>query len=202
MKPTAYILSIDRTYRAFNDFFNCFSIFRSKFPANLAITPSLVVFCGGNDINPRLYNKPNTHSWGIDDERDKWEVAWFNYCVENNIPMAGICRGMQLFTALTGGELVQHINGHTDDHIVIDLKSKKDIAVNSCHHQACILPRSAELLAVSPDSIAEAAWFPNVKALGVQYHPEWLPKHHEGYIYFKKLMETYINASTAVRKRE
>jgi len=68
------------------------------------------------------------------------ESAVFQVCVDNKIPMVGICRGAQLLTCLAGGKLIQHIGGHTGAGMhkisVKDLAGiSKEYTVNSLHHQ-------------------------------------------------------------------
>src|SRR3990167_7491962 len=70
----------------------------------------LIVFTGGEDINPALYNeKPDGTSWW-DDERDRDEINWFNYAKNNRVPMVGICRGLQFLNVMSGGKLIQNLS--------------------------------------------------------------------------------------------
>lgn len=95
---------------------------------------ALAVFCGGADVSPGLYGHKNICS-STNYHRDQVEVTVFNLCVQNNIPMAGICRGAQFACAMVGGALVQDITGHGgSEHLIVD-REGSEVLVNSCHHQ-------------------------------------------------------------------
>jgi len=100
----------------------------------------LVVFTGGSDIDPALYAEPQHKETRSQLERDVRESAVFQTCVDNKIPMVGICRGAQLLTVLAGGKLIQHIGGHTGNGMhkisIRDITGGvRDYTVNSLHHQ-------------------------------------------------------------------
>ena len=188
-------------------------------PRGLKEKPDLVVLTGGEDINPQMYGEKSIYPHAFyNNERDALEKEWFLYAKANKIPMVGVCRGMQMFTIMSGGRLLQHIEGHSrgGSHPVIT-NEQKEVKVNSLHHQVCIpLSKSghnvgAELLAwsqtasdwkagseeteelfVSFGCIPEAIWFPKIKALGVQFHPEMMQKDSEGYKYFQDIFTKYI----------
>ena len=84
-------------------------------PDDMTETNSILILHGGADISPSLHNKkaaPWTHANDYPSPRDKAEVALAQRAIAPNIPIFGICRGAQLLTALAGGTLVQHVNGH------------------------------------------------------------------------------------------
>lgn len=101
----------------------------------------IVMFTGGCDINPRLYNcKPHATTWYSND-RDAYEVKAF-YQVKPNQLCIGTCRGAQLFTALLGGKLVQDVSGHEGSCHLVKLVTNKfgnllpnETLVTSIHHQ-------------------------------------------------------------------
>ncbi len=147
------------------------------YPHNKLPIYDLILFTGGGDLCPSMYGKdyPEIHGHPI---RDHWEKEWFTYATEHHIPMFGICRGMQLFTALSGGELIPHVKGHFGHHNVFTTDNSL-FSVNSIHHQMCVPPPTAKLLAwasgvafkdKAPEP--EALYFPDISALGVQWHPE------------------------------
>lgn len=178
-------------------------------------TPDLVLFTGGQDINPQTYGEKYKGIY-FNDMRDKWEAAWFDYCLKNKIPMLGTCRGMQQFTIQTGGKLLKHVNNHTQDHHVFT--PSQDFVVNSLHHQMCLpWPGTYQLLAwahrqaqtfepghyinrlpmygkmpVEP----EALWFPEVKALGFQWHPEMMPESSDAHKFVIRCMNEYLHLDT------
>ena len=152
----------------------------------------LVQFTGGADIHPSLYKHDVHPSTYFSLSRDKYEVAAFHYCKDNKIPMAGICRGAQLFTAMTGGWLWQDVDGHQGYHDVIDTVTGEVFNCNSIHHQMMFPPKTAKILAIAKESSRkercaqgriiirrkemdddpEVVFFPTVRALGFQGHPE------------------------------
>lgn len=92
----------------------------------------LILFTGGADINPELYEQTIGKFINIDKERDQKEIdIYWRY---QSIPKLGICRGSQLLTVLSGGELIQHTTGHTKEHY-IDIKRYGKRLMTSTHHQ-------------------------------------------------------------------
>lgn len=74
-----------------------------------------VVFLGGCDISPTLFRNPEP--WhGIVDERnydttrDLSEYLTMTYCLDHDIPILGLCRGMQMLGVVSGAPLIQHID--------------------------------------------------------------------------------------------
>lgn len=73
-----------------------------------------VIFPGGSDICPTLYKEEQP--WhGIEGdtdyapERDVSDYILMSYCLEKNIPMFAICRGMQMLSVVSGASLTQDI---------------------------------------------------------------------------------------------
>lgn len=150
----------------------------------------LLILEGGADVNPRLYNEPNIHSW-YNKRRDEEEGKIYGAALANDIPILGICRGHQLLNVLQGGTLyqdlgLQHPGGaHQGVHAIkyTDLAIENGFAkmqesfrygpgvVNSYHHQGIKdLAPSAQVLATHKGLI-EAVLYP--RALSVQWHPEF-----------------------------
>jgi len=181
----------------------------------------VVIFHGGADINPDLYGEaPNKHTNWFSFDRDYREVELFRACVEHKKLMFGICRGMQLMTALNGGKLIQHIS-HPGGHMV-HTKDGHSYHVNSLHHQMCNpydLPKDEyDVLAYAEDLSythlgehdqeltfpdhaytkdgffmePEAIWFPKTRSLGVQYHPEMMRNDQEAVIICNDLIRKYL----------
>lgn len=151
-----------------------------------------IIFCGGDDINPKRYGEKKHKKLGkINKQRDESELNLFEVAYENNIPIFGICRGMQLSNVALGGSLYQDIKNQYNtslDHkksrhninIVENTKLNKICNgvikhnVNSYHHQA-IKEISDYLIASSyaPDGIIESVESSCGKNLiAVQWHPE------------------------------
>jgi putative glutamine amidotransferase len=172
----------------------------------------VLLFTGGADLSPALYNKEKLSCTAPYVTRDYYETIAFYKALERGIPMVGICRGMQLFTAMTGGVLVQDI--FHPHHHEIHTSDAKVIQTNSLHHQMC-LPKegtykllawaeglSHKYVGVDPKELVrredgtilepEALWFPDHKAFGVQYHPEMMDRNMLAKKYFEEKIEELI----------
>lgn len=151
-----------------------------------------ILFEGGSDIHPSLYNDPNTDS-SVGDQpshRDLVEVDAMKDAIRKGALIIGVCRGAQLACAMAGGKLVQHVDNHGRPHEVIT-KDKQIFNVSSVHHQM-MYPWDIEhdVLAWSKQRQSprylghklnmtkhvvepEAVFFPTINALAFQWHPEW-----------------------------
>jgi putative glutamine amidotransferase len=157
-----------------------------------------LVLAGGADIDPASYGQP-PHAETVDTmpERDAFEIALTRAAIERDMPVLGICRGMQLINVARGGTLLQHLPelyGHHEhrrvlgsfdgaDHDVIlnagslaaSAAGEVAHATKSHHHQG--VDRLGEGLVVSGlsnlDELPEAIELPDRRfVLGVQWHPE------------------------------
>ncbi len=138
----------------------------------------LVIFSGGEDINPKIYGEENISSYSINSRRDKIEKRIFEHCIEVGAKMIGVCRGHQLILALHGAKLIQDIKPpHPSYHELFyhDDFYKKLVGenVNSLHHQGVHvnnLPENFKLIA-SFDDVIEVAISEN--CFTIQSHPEF-----------------------------
>lgn len=184
----------------------------------------VVIFPGGTDINPSIYGeKCNKHTyintWSM--ERDAKEIEAYSKCLALGIYTCGICRGLQLQTALNGGKLIQDIS-HTGQHWVSAYDGKRFI-VNSLHHQMCnpyMLPDDHYNLIAWASELSshytgednkelqfpshafnsggfmepEILFFPKTRSLGCQFHPEAYACPSEAIEYMNKcLYDSFIN---------
>lgn len=95
----------------------------------------LIIFTGGEDINPKLYNQEAHATTWFDEDLDSYEIeAWEK--IKPHQLVWGTCRGMQLLTALNGGKLVQNVNNHAGPNHEITVGDKQ-FMVTSLHHQMC-----------------------------------------------------------------
>lgn len=72
-----------------------------------------IVLQGGNDISSTLYGEEEKNVQGAQIFRDYFELALMHFAIEKNIPVFGICRGMQMMNVALGGTLHQHL--HEED---------------------------------------------------------------------------------------
>lgn len=157
-----------------------------------------IIFSGGGDPNPLLFGEePVKELHGITPERDVQELLLVRLAYDRQIPMLGICKGIQMINAALGGTMYQDIHSqmegvrikhsqdqdrrfpsHTvalaEDSILRKLFKQSTIAVNSFHHQACKdAAPCLKVTATSADGVIEAEESNEHKSiLGVQWHPE------------------------------
>ena len=96
----------------------------------------VVVFAGGSDINPALYEHDALPETYFNDDRDTHEIWAYHKALNSNTPMFGICRGAQFLHAMNGGKLWQDVQGHAgNDHYIIDIVNNTRVLSTSIHHQ-------------------------------------------------------------------
>ena len=164
-----------------------------------------LILWGGEDIATSLYGEQPVYSfssWGLS-RRDSIERDLVWSAVDLGIPILGICRGAQLLCALDGGKLWQHVDGHAGSNHSVELMSGEIIKTNSLHHQM-MRPKSHNMVmgwskdVLSPVKCSELGehrtdepepeivYFPHMKALGIQGHPEYSGATAEGLRKFTK----------------
>jgi putative glutamine amidotransferase len=157
-----------------------------------------LIISGGADVDPATYGAephPETRGWVT--ERDAFEIALARAAMERDLPLLGVCRGMQVMNVARGGTLIQHLPddvGHGDHRRVLGSFDNADhdvrLAVGSLarrvageaihstkshHHQG--VDRIGDGLEVTGwatiDDLPETLEDPACAfALGVQWHPE------------------------------
>lgn len=173
---------------------------------------NLVIFTGGNDINPNIYGDDATHLCGsINHARDIKDMLCYKHALELNLPMLGICRGSQFLCAMNGGKLYQHVENHAlfDLHPIIT-KDGEQYNVSSTHHQMMrpeISENPFELIAwagglsevhFTPEGNIEEVekepeivYWPKSKSLCIQSHPESMDIGRD-LDYIHSVVTTYI----------
>jgi len=155
-----------------------------------------LMLAGGCDVDPASYGaRPHAETSGTWPERDRFELALTHRAIERELPVLGICRGMQLLNVATGGTLLQHVPeqvGHdehrhspgqfSDHEVRLEAGSLAaravgvdTTAVKSHHHQG--VDQLGEGLVATGwstrDGIVEAIEMEGRPyALGVLWHPE------------------------------
>lgn len=152
-----------------------------------------IIFAGGADLDPALYGQQaHPQTTGIRGQRDAAEVALMRAALDRDLPLLGICRGMQLMAAVHGGSLIQHLPdqvgherhrpapGEYGVHEVrfapgsrVEAILGSATTVPSYHHQGVDSPGSLAITGWADDDTPEVVEHPNrTFAIGVLWHPE------------------------------
>ena len=156
-----------------------------------------LVLSGGADIDPDYLGEEPLDCISVNPRRDAQELVLVRLAVERQIPILGICRGIQMLTVALGGKLYQDIKTqhgrpcieHSQtiarglpshdvkiekDSLLHSLMGTETLAVNSFHHQAVKeVPQGFRVTAMSEDGIIEGMESTTFRPiLGVQWHPE------------------------------
>lgn len=159
----------------------------------------LVIFEGGEDINPALYHEPVGRYTYFNNRRDALELHVYEQARELNIPCWGTCRGLQFLTAMAGGRLIQDMT-HTGSHELTFYDGFK-MRTNTLHHQMAypydlkkgedyyLLAAAYGLSNTFEDGYhrqiempivdgkteePEMIYYPKINAIGIQGHPEMM----------------------------
>ncbi len=182
---------------------------------------SSLLLTGGNDIYPEFYSNLNDGNKQGDyiPERDKFEFKLLDYALYNNLPVLGICRGMQLINCKMGGSLIGDIEterglnhrkiSQTEDRIhnvnisenslMYEVVHEISGLVNSSHHQAVNrLGDGLEITAKADDGIIEGIEWESKEnkpfMLGIQWHPERTSDKESPFS--KNILERFKNETT------
>jgi len=175
-----------------------------------------IVLTGGHDVSPALYGEDPIASCGsVSRERDAMERVLLKQALERDLPVLGICRGLQFLNVFLGGTLYQDLPtqhpSDTEHHQkppydmpAHQVSIRKDsglyrllhldgLAVNSYHHQA--IKQKADRLktmAVSEDGLIEAAEMPDRRFVwAVQWHPEFSYRRDDS---SRKIFEAFVGS--------
>lgn len=144
-----------------------------------------LVLTGGGDVDPALYGEsadPRTEH--VDRKRDDLEIALIEEAYARDLPVLGICRGLQILNVALGGSLRQHVEGHKNvehgvsaapESMVAVCLGPDEYTVNSRHHQAInrLAPGLTVTATAADGQIVEAVEDPDRRfVLAVQWHPE------------------------------
>jgi putative glutamine amidotransferase len=162
-----------------------------------------VFIAGGIDVDPSTYGAPRHVLTGRSDTaRDRVEMLFVRWALEDGKPVLGVCRGAQIINVVSGGTLYQdladelpdadkhdyfptegfardylaHSIRFTNDSCLRSIFGSADVLVNSMHHQAIReVGTGLRATAFAPDGVIEAVeGSEEAFVVGVQWHPEML----------------------------
>jgi putative glutamine amidotransferase len=180
-----------------------------------------LILSGGPDIHPRRYGEEPLAGLGeVDEALDRMELLAAGLAIEQDLPLLGICRGIQVLNVALGGTLYQDIAPQMPESICHTPKAdkavnthtvrleagsrlhklfgKREIWVNGKHHQAVrdIAP-GLTVAARARDGVVEAVEHPLKRfVIGVQWHPEGTWRDDP---YSQKLFSAFIQAAQGKR---
>lgn len=179
-----------------------------------------ILLTGGEDVHPQFYHHPEYLSLceadNMDERRDEFELNLLQQSQENQIPVLGICRGLQIANVFFGGTLIPDIpRSGKPDHAKVDGKDRYHQVeimpgtllraathvpggeVNSAHHQAAAdAGRDLIVSAYSTDGVIEAMERPAAKGsflMLVQWHPERMVNASSPLV--ANLRQAFLNAA-------
>ena len=175
-----------------------------------------ILLTGGHDVSPALYNeKPLKECAQTIEERDRMEMILLKKTLERDMPVLGICRGIQFLNVFAGGTLYQDLPTQRptktehhqsppydipvhevtikDDSKLFKLLGKSSIRVNSYHHQAIKdIGEDLKIMAISEDGLIEAVEMPDKRFVwAVQWHPEFAYKKDDVQ---RKIFEEFVKS--------
>lgn len=169
---------------------------------DLLKTVNLIIFTGGEDVDPEKYMEQAGKYTYSNKKRDNDEFEYLypvstkNYFL-TKLPKLGICRGAQFLTVYNGGSLIQHVEGHKNNDQVIENVQGQNYVIASDHHQMMnpfwMKKDNYELIAWSKNFQSdkylngknenivlpkgflepEIVYYKNSNSLCIQAHPEW-----------------------------
>ena len=177
-----------------------------------------LLMSGGADVNPSRYGQPVDGSRGIEADRDELESTAWAVATSRQVPVLGICRGIQAINVFSGGSILQHVEGHAGPtwstgpaathpvrlvpgtRLATLLGNADTLEVNAYHHQGI---READLApGLRLAAWADSAAGPLVEGLegtddrfviGVQCHPERTESTPE---VFEDLFAAFVKAAS------
>jgi gamma-glutamyl-gamma-aminobutyrate hydrolase PuuD len=153
-----------------------------------------VILSGGGDIHPSLYGGGTSTIGGEAVRRDETEKKMLDIALAQDIPVLGICRGMEYINVYFGGKIqdvskvtaaLKHDATRHDvkisDASIVETLGKDVFEVNSYHHQVIIKDELSPQLtpfATAPDHTIEGFYHPEFAVAAVIWHPEREVEQH------------------------
>ena len=151
-----------------------------------------LVLAGGADVGPGLYGAEPEPLTDTRPDRDAGEMLLARAALAADLPVLGVCRGMQLLVVAAGGRLHQHLPdvlGHEKHRPAPGVYGSQparfvagsriaalmgdDVEINCYHHQGVADPGTLTVTGRADDGLPEAVEDPARRfVLGVQWHPE------------------------------
>lgn len=180
-----------------------------------------LLLTGGHDVDPSLYGEEPAGAGPVCPARDAVERKYFDKAMSVDLPVFGICRGLQFINAVLGGTLYQDIPSQFGNDIchgrpapggvcthkanvlkntpLYALFDTEKIVVNSYHHQGVrTLAPGLRPCAIAEDGLVEAIFAPHKTYVrAVQWHPELNFETDE---HSKKLFRDFIQACAQGKK--
>jgi gamma-glutamyl-gamma-aminobutyrate hydrolase PuuD len=180
-----------------------------------------LLLTGGGDIDPRRYSRPNDGSRGIEPDRDELEARAWAEADARQVPVLGICRGLQAINVFSGGSLLQDDDGHAGAGwgsgppaihplrlvggtlLARSLGDPETLEVNAYHHQGILEGDLAPALVAA--AWADSSAGPLIEGLeapgerfvvGVQCHPERTESTPPA---FEGLFAAFVRAASTTR---
>ncbi len=205
-KQNALAILIPYDYSAINDY--------------ISMLDGLLMIGGFFDISPKKYGQNTTHkSIVLNETREKFEWEFMTKALATQMPILGICNGMQLLNVIRGGDLIQHIPDEKGDFlnheqskvagkedsskayhdvlieensILHKIVGAKEICTNSSHHQAVKnVGNGLKISARASDGIIEGIEDQSRPfCVGVQWHPEFNVSLAD-----EKIFESFVSAT-------
>lgn len=187
----------------------------------LDLVDGLLITGSGPDLPPHLYGEQQRYKFPlVSERRADFELELVHQARKRDLPVLGICGGMQTVNVACGGSLYQDISAQvpgaldhrqktTAVHVVHSVTvapqsllnkviAKSKLMVNSSHHQSVkTVAPSMRASAVAPDGIIEAIESPPHRfLLAIQWHPEFLFERHAVH---RRLFEALLRAARRTR---
>jgi gamma-glutamyl-gamma-aminobutyrate hydrolase PuuD len=169
-------------------------------------SPKRIILSGGNDIIPNNNSEISTDCKTKIIQRGETESKLLEYAMKNDVPVLGICRGMQYINMYFKGNLHCDLEGEIDilNHIasthdlkIVDSEAKiffgDSYNVNSFHNQGIKkgdLAKRLKSFAETSDGVIEGIYHPTYPIVGIQWHPERINSDVNK---DKQLMQAFLN---------
>jgi putative glutamine amidotransferase len=173
-----------------------------------------LLLTGGGDVDPTLYGSPDpsTASKGVNRKRDEFEFGLIQQALEDELPILGVCRGMQVMNVALGGTLhvdlesrgyrnhagaegtpVRHTIEIEANSLLSGLSGGLKQEVNSFHHQAVEgLGKGLMAVAHSTDGVVEAAEWSLKEGMPFLLLVQWHPERMDGDVFSTNLAKIFL----------